>query len=171
MSKVRLKDGRVVLIRRFEMEDKENLVGMYASLSDEALRWAMPPYTREAIERWLSNIQNLIVLVAVYGGKIVGHAQILKYPHARRKGTGDLLIYLHQDFHNVGLGTAMLRKLIEIAAAEEIHRIGLRVIADNKSAIHLYEKLGFQKEGVMRASYLGEDGKYHDEVVMGLLLS
>ncbi|MDH7563362.1 MAG: GNAT family N-acetyltransferase [Candidatus Bathyarchaeota archaeon] len=170
MPKVKLKDGRAVLVRRFEMGDKESLVDMYASLSDEALRWAMPPYTREIIERWLSNIQNLIVLVAVYDGKIVGHAQILKYAHARRKGTGDLIIYLHQDFHNVGLGTAMLRKLVEVAAAEGMHRLGLHVIADSERAVHLYEKLGFQKEGIMQASYLGEDGKYRDEVVMGLLL-
>jgi len=34
----------------------------------------------------------------------------------------------------------------------------------------LYEKVGFQREGVKRENYLGEDGKYHDEVEMGILL-
>jgi len=42
------------------------------------------------------------------------------------------------------------------------------VIADNKIAVHLYKKCGFNVEGVMKESYLGEDGKYHDELVMGL---
>ncbi|MGC9346130.1 MAG: GNAT family N-acetyltransferase [Candidatus Bathyarchaeales archaeon] len=168
---VKLKDGRTVLIREFQMEDKEKLFEMYESLSAESLRWAMPPYTRERIERgWMSNLQNLIAIVALYKDRIVGHAQIFKFPHSRRKGTGDLVIYLHQDFHNVGLGTAMLTKLLELAKNEGLHRVGLHVIADNEQAVHLYQKFGFEIEGVMRDSYFGEDGKYHDEFVMGLIL-
>jgi len=30
--------------------------------------------------------------------------------------------------------------------------------------------VGFAIEGVMKDSYFGEDGKYHDELVMGLML-
>ncbi len=171
MDAVKLKDDRTVRIREFRIEDKEKLFEMYESLSDEAVRWALPPYTRERIERgWLSNLQNLIAMVALYNDKIVGHTQIYKFPHSRRKGTSDLVIYLHQDFHNVGLGTAMLTKLIELAKKEGLHRIGLHVTADNKPAIHLYKKLGFKIEGVMKDSYFGEDGRYHDEFVMGLIL-
>jgi putative acetyltransferase len=166
---IRLKDGRTVLIREFRIEDKEKLIETYGSLSAEALRWALPPYTRERIERWLSNLQNLIALVAFYKDKIVGHAQIYKFPHSRRKGASSTMIYLHQDFHNVGLGTAMLTRLIELAKKEGLHRIGLQVIADNKPAIHLYKKFGFKIEGMMKDSYFGEDGKYHDELVMGLI--
>lgn len=168
---VRLKDGRTVLVREFCMEDKEKLIEMYASLSEEAVRWGMPPYTKEVVERWLSNLQNLLVLVGLYDDKIVGHAQVYKLPHPRRKGKGDLVIYLHQDFHNVGLGTAMLAMLIELAKKEGLHRIGLSVIADNKPAIRLYQKVGFKIEGVMKDSYFGEDGKYHDELEMGLILT
>jgi putative acetyltransferase len=167
----KLKDGRTVLIREFRIEDKEKFIEMYESLSVEALRWAMPPYTRERLEKgWLSNLQNLISIVAFYSDKIVGHAQIFKFPHSRLKGTGDLVIYLHQDFHSVGLGTAMLSKLIELAKKERMHRIGLTVVADNKPAINLYKNFGFKIEGVKRDAYFGEDRKYYDEIVMGLIL-
>jgi len=170
--KVKLKDGRTVLIREFRIEDKERLIEMCESLSDEAVRWGLPPYTRERIERgWLSNLQNLIAIVAFYRGKVVGHAQIFKFPHSRRKGTGDLVIYLHQDFHNIGLGTAMLTKLIELAKKEKMRRIGLSVVVDNKRAVSLYQKFGFKIEGVMKDAYFGEDGRYHDELVMGLILA
>ena len=114
--------------------------------------------------------QNLIAIAAFYNNRIVGHAQIFKFPHPRRKGTGDLIIYLHQDFHNVGLGTIMLAKLIELAKKEKLHRIGLDVIVDNRQAIGLYQKFGFKIEGVKKDAYFGEDRKYHDELVMGLLL-
>jgi putative acetyltransferase len=170
--KAKLKDGRIVKIRKFRISDKEKLIEMYESLSDDAVRWGLPPYNRERLEKgWLSNLQNLIAIVAFYKDKIVGHAQIFKFPNPRRKGTGDLIIYLHQDFHNVGLGTAMLTKLIELAKEEGLHRVGLDVIADNKPAIRLYQKFGFKVEGVKKEAYFGEDGKYHDELVMGLILA
>lgn len=167
---VNLKDGTTVQIRLLKPEDKDKLVEMYESLSSEAVRWGMPPYTRETIERWFGNIQNVTAVVAFYIDKIVGHAQIFKFPHPRRKGTAELATYIHQDFQNVGLGTALLSRLIEIAKDEGLHRIGLYVVADNKRAIHLYQKFGFKIEGVMKDAYFGEDGKYHDMLVMGLLL-
>jgi RimJ/RimL family protein N-acetyltransferase len=168
---VKLKDGRIVLIREFQIEDKEKFIEMYESLSAEAVRWGMPPYSRERLEKgWLSNLQNLISIVAFYNDKIVGHAQIFKFSHPRLKATGDLVVYLHQDFHGVGLGTAMLSKLVELAKKEGLHKIGLTVVADNKLAINLYQRFGFKTEGIKRDAYFGEDEKYHDEIVMGLIL-
>jgi RimJ/RimL family protein N-acetyltransferase len=164
----KLKDGRQVVVRSFQLADKEGLIRFYESLSDSALRWALPPYTRERLEGgWLSNLQNLIILVAVHENQIVGHAQTFKFPNPRRKGVGDLVIYLHQDFHNQGLGTAILGELIKLAKAEGLHRLGLHVVADNKPAVHLYEKFDFKTEGVLEGSYFGEDGRYHDEIAMG----
>lgn len=37
--KVRLRDGRIVQIRRLRLEDKEKLVEMYAIPSEEAVQW------------------------------------------------------------------------------------------------------------------------------------
>ncbi len=136
------------------------------------MRWALPPYTRERLESgWLSNLQNLIILVALHENRVVGHAQIFKFPNPRRKGVGDLLIYLHQNFHNQGLGSAMLAELIKLAKAEGLQRLGLHVVADNKPAVRLYENFGFKTEGVLKGSYFGEDGRYHDELAMGLMLA
>ena len=164
------KDGRKVVIRNFKLEDKEKLFEFYESLSDEAVRWGMPPYTRDRLERgWLSNLQNLIPVVAIYYDRIVGYAHIFKFPHGRRKDTGDLVIYLHQGFHNVGLGTAMIAELLKLARKEGLHRIGLHVVADNKIAVRLYEKFGFKVEGVLKDAYFGEDGRYHNELAMGLI--
>ena len=171
LVRVKLKNGKTVIIRRFSLKDKEKLIEMYASLSNEAVQWGMPPYTREKLERWFANLENYISLVALYDNRIVGHAQIYKNPHPRRKGTGSLIIYIHQDFHNVGLGTSMLEQLLKLAREEKMHRLTLWVVADNKRAIHLYKKMGFKIEGIMKDAYFGADGDYHDELVMGLILN
>jgi len=109
-------------------------------------------------------------MVALDGDRIVGHAQISKFAHPRRRGTADILIYLHQDFHGVGLGSAMMARLLELARRDGLHRLNLEVVAENRAAVRLYEKFGFKVEGVKKEAYLGEDGMYHDELVMGLIL-
>jgi len=170
MWKLKLKDGRAVILRFLAVEDRDGLFQLFSSMSNKALEWSMAPYTIEVIQRWIDNMQNLIPLVAEYNNKIVGYAAIYKFPHPRRKGIGDQLIYLHQDFHNVGLGTAMTEKLLQLAKKEEMHKIELYVVTDNKVAIHLYKKFGFQIEGISRDSFYGFDGKYYNMVKMGLIL-
>ena len=169
--KVRLKDGREVTIRFMTIEDKEKLLEMFSSMSKEALRWSMAPYTREVIERWMNNIQNLIPLVAEHDNRIVGYGSILKFTHPRLKGNGDLAMYLHQGFHGVGLGTAMTELLLKLAKEHQMHRLRLYVVADNRIAVHLYEKFGFKLEGKMKDSFFGEDKKYHDMLIMGKILN
>ncbi len=167
---VLLKDGRSVKIRSYKPSDKDGLVSMYAGLSQESLRWSMPPYNRERIERMTSDLENKIIVLGLDGQRVVGHLQISVATNARFRGTGELFVYLHQDFQNAGLGAALMNEGIALSRARRVHRIELTVVAENYRAIRLYEKVGFQKEGLKRENYLGEDGRYHDEVEMGILL-
>lgn len=165
-----LKDGRRIVLQSYEDSDKEDLVQMYSELSSESLRWSMPPYNRQRIERWTSNLGNSIIIIARDERRIAGHLQISTGTGPRFSEMGDLFIYLHQDFQNVGLGAALIRKGLELARKRRLHRVELTVVADNDRAIHLYEKMGFVKEGLKRENYRAEDGTYHDEVIMGILL-
>jgi L-phenylalanine/L-methionine N-acetyltransferase len=165
-----LKDSRRVTIRQYRPPDKEQLVSMYAGLSRDTLRWGMPPYNRERIDRFTADLENKIILVAQDKDRIVGHMQIGIATNARFRGIGELFIYLHQDFQNIGLGTALMQEGLDQARARNLHRVELTVVADNHRGIRSYEKVGFQREGVKRENYLGEDGKYHDEIMMGILL-
>ncbi len=165
-----LKDGRKVALRLLKISDRNQLLDLFSIMSDKALEWGMPPYLEETIDRWISNIERLIPLVAICQGQIVGYAAIFKHIHPREKGVSDLGIYLHQDFHNIGLGTIMTETLLSFAEEHGLHRIGLHVVEDNRIAVNLYRKLGFTIEGTMVDAYFGMDEKYHNMIVMGLLL-
>jgi len=165
-----LKNGKALSLETYRPEDREALVAMYASMSPEAIKWGLPPYDRARIERWTTDLSSNITLLARLEQKIVGHLQLFRIPFERRKGVGEVFIYLHQDFQNVGLGTMMMKKAIEIAKERGFHRLGLTVVADNHRAIKVYEKVGFKKEGIARDAFYGDDHRYHDEVEMGLLL-
>lgn len=166
---VELKDGRRVTVRPLGNADKEGIVAFYSSLSPLALRWSLPPYDRARVERFFSSPEPLIGVVGEAAGRIVGHLHIFRFV-SRMSHVGELIIYLHQDYLNVGLGTAMMKEGIELAMARGLLRVQLSVIAGNANAVHLYEKLGFQREGVRAEAYLGEDGHYYDSIDVGLIL-
>ena len=69
-----------------------------------------------------------------------------------------------------GAGSALLEELVERARKNGIRRLVLRVLATNKPARALYDKLGFEVEGILREAFR-IDGRYVDDVLMGLPLS
>ena len=166
----RLKDEREVILRLLKSEDKGPLQNMMAGLSRDALRWSNPPYDEAKINRWMSGVQTGLSIVAIFSDRLVGISSIYEFSRPREKGIGGMMIYIHQEFHGVGLGTAMTDEILKLAKERGLHRIGLEVVEDNDAAVALYKKRGFEVEGVLRDAYFGEDGEYHNMLVMGTLL-
>lgn len=68
-----------------------------------------------------------------------------------------------------GLGTETAKLFTDFGFAElQLHRISLRVLAENTAARRSYEKAGFVQEGVFRDMEL-LDGHYRDVVFMARL--
>lgn len=80
--------------------------------------------------------------------------------------SGSIGIMVHKDYQNKGVGTALINAIIDIADNWlMLVRLELTVFEDNEVAIHLYEKLGFAKEGLKRFAGI-RNGKYVNEYMM-----
>jgi RimJ/RimL family protein N-acetyltransferase len=110
------------------------------------------------------------MLLALDRDRVVGMVTILGPQHARLKGVGEFATYIHQDYHGKGLGTFITKTILEEAKRKGFHRVTLRVVADNIPAIKAYERAGFVQEGRLKDAFLDDDGKYHDDLVMGIIL-
>jgi len=74
-----------------------------------------------------------------------------------------------KDFWHKGYGTEATRLVVAYGFNTlNLHRIYLRVHGNNPKTEATYEKVGFQKEGVMRQA-LFRRGQYHNVILMGLL--
>jgi RimJ/RimL family protein N-acetyltransferase len=60
----------------------------------------------------------------------------------------------------------MMTFALDLSRRKGLHRVSLQVVRDNKRAIHLFEKMGFALEGILKDAYFGVDGRYHDILVM-----
>ena len=70
-----------------------------------------------------------------------------------------------------GLAAAMIDEAIGFMRADGVRRVELMVEADNARGIAFYQKLGFEREGRLRAAYKrAHETNYVDELLMARLL-
>ena len=99
-------------------------------------------------------------------GTVIGCAGLTVCSNPRMRHVGSVGLYVHTDYQNQGVGTALMKAMLELADNWlMLVRVELEVFADNERAIHLYEKLGFEKEGLLHMTTV-RDGRYVDDCKM-----
>ncbi len=74
-----------------------------------------------------------------------------------------------QQYYNKGYGSEAATLILKHGfEALKLHRVELEVYDFNARALHVYEKIGFLKEGIRRDVLLW-DGKYHNAITMSIL--
>jgi len=169
------KNGEKVVFRPEQSGDTEMLWEMFSTLSEESASNLTPPFTRERVESWTSNINydEVLAIVVIIEEKseqrIIGSASLKFNQQEALKHKAELGITVHDNYQNMGIGTALLKHLITIARMKNLKKIYLHVSTANDRAINLYKKAGFKVEGKLcKESYI--NGKYRDEYRMALLL-
>lgn len=120
-------------------------------------------------KRFEATPPGAVRLVAVIEGKVIGVAGLEPASHPRRAHTGSIGMAVHDAYAGRGAGTALMAALVDQADRWlNIKRLELNVYADNARAIALYERFGFEREGLFRA-YAWRDGAYVDSVAMARL--
>jgi L-phenylalanine/L-methionine N-acetyltransferase len=85
-------------------------------------------------------------LVAVIDGQVVGQLNVHQNQSPRRRDVASFGMAVNESFHNRGVGSALMAAMLELADGWlGIRRIEMEVWTDNKSAIHLYEKVSSSK--------------------------
>lgn len=112
---------------------------------------------------------NNRALVAVVGDRVVGNIGLHREPWHRRGHTASIGMAVHDAYAGRGVGTALMGAVVDLAERWwNIKRLELNVYADNSRAIALYERFGFEREGLHRA-YAWRDGAYVDSLSMARL--
>lgn len=129
------------------------------------------PLMSEAMrqKRFDATDHNNRALVAVLDGRVVGSIGLHREPWHRRIHTASIGMAVHDAFAGRGVGSAMMAAVVDMADRWwNIKRLELNVYADNGRAIALYERFGFEREGLLRA-YAWRDGAYVDSLAMARL--
>jgi L-phenylalanine/L-methionine N-acetyltransferase len=161
-----LHSRRGATIRPLEPSDADAMADLR---SLPGVRWgtlSMPYQSRESVREWIeSRDASMTALVAELEGRLIGAASVHQAKQ-RRSHTGSIGMLVHDAYRRRGVGAALLAALIDMADNWlNLKRLELTVYTDNAPAIALYEKFGFETEGLNRA-YAFRDGVYVDALMM-----
>lgn len=89
------------------------------------------------------------------------------HPRRRLAHTGEIALSVRKKYWHIGVGSAIMEALIELAKEASLKNVELGVYADNERAIALYRRFGFGEIGRHRGR-MCVDGEYYDEILMDL---
>lgn len=164
-------DESVGIYLRLMMREDTDLIVAWRN-SDEVRKNFIyrEPFTRDGHERWIRDMVEAgkavqMMICDLDADRPLGSVYIRDID--RRHNKAEYGIFIGEaDARGRGVGTAaaglMLRYCFE---EQELHRVYLRVLADNIQAVRSYEKAGFVREGYLRGDVC-LDGEYRDVIWM-----
>ena len=167
------RDGHAVVLRRVRWDDIHDLLDLINALIEENAYIILNTKVKKEQEadwlgRYLAEIENgkRIGVAAEVDGHVVGNSEVTLKSGAQSH-VGELGIIIKTGYRDGGIGTEMIRILIEESRKRRLKLLVLRLFADNDRARHVYEKLGFRETGRVSGA-LYRSGRYCDEVTMAL---
>lgn len=169
--------GTKITLRPFRADDVEAVLDSLVG-DDETNRLTgthNSAFTREQIERYVANFAEddsrvgwVIADSDSDNLEALGEVIILDIDTDNRSAWIRIAMY-GMDKVNRGYGTEAMQLAVAHGFTElKLHRIALEVYAFNPRAIRVYEKVGFQREGILRDA-LFWDGEYVDAISMAIL--
>jgi len=108
-----------------------------------------------------------LFLVAVVEDRIVGFSRCEGNPLKRFAHKVEFGVCVLQDYWGYGIGNNFLKESIAWSDANGIQKITLNVLETNDKAVKLYQKLGFEIEGILKNDKILSDGKFYNTIMMG----
>lgn len=180
--RVRLPSGAFLLLRSPEESDAPAALAFEQHMLDTNPYKVVLPgendrtvdQQREWLKEHLEHPGWLAILAAPEStpAEIVGKLMFRNnHKHVRLAHHGTFGISVHADWRGRGVGTALIRTLLDWAAAHpSIEKVCLGVWASNPGAQSLYRRLGFVEEGRSSRHFRIAPGDYVDDLSMSIFV-
>jgi len=167
--------GEKVRLRAVERDDLPRYVEWFSDPEVRRHLLVYLPFSLAQEERWFEGLlerlerqEDVLLAIEAADGVHIGNVGLHRIDWKNRSAELGIVIG-DKAYWNQGYGTDAIRTLVDLAFREmNLHRVFLRVDADNARGIRCYHKAGFQQEGILRDAAFRE-GVYHDQVIMSVL--
>ncbi|QLY81623.1 GNAT family N-acetyltransferase [Clostridium intestinale] len=168
-------NGNIVYLKKLDKEYIEEYWNNFKNTSIETMIFtgSAQAFNKTEIENYIDRVAGNsdrvdFLIFSKQDNKLVGEVVINEVDRNNRCGNIRILINRKEDFSK-GYGTeAMILALNYGFGMFNLHRIELEAYPFNNRAVHVYEKIGFKREGIRRdGAYYNH--KYYDMITMSFL--
>ena len=167
-------DKEAGIYLRFMTYDDTDLIVNWRNIDDVRKNFIYQAlFTRESHENWIRTkveTGDVVQMIICETGsdRPVGSVYVRDVDRTHHNAEYGIFIG-EADARGKGYGTAAAKLMIRYCFEEmNLHRLFLRVYAENQQAIKSYEKAGFEREALLRDDVC-INGNYRDIVLMGIL--
>lgn len=165
---VSLNNQSKVLLRPQLKEDYDNLLDLFTNAPEEDVIFLKQNVRdKQLIKRWIDELDltKVFPLLAFHGDKIIGNAT-LHFGKDSHRHSAQIRIYIRPEYRGVGLGSIMIKELIDIAAKCGLKILWAEIVLEQSKVIKAFLELGFTLNCVLRDWFIRLDGKTHDVALM-----
>lgn len=91
------------------------------------------------------------LIVAVLEGKAVGYASLSPFRDKEAyKDTTEISIYISDQYRGYGIGGALMKEILDRAAAHSYHTVIAGITTGNEGSVKLHQKFGFEFIGCFK---------------------
>lgn len=163
-------------VREIVSSDREQYRLLRSTLDEQSIMWGASPGERQSLGDYAGKQFDAVmqdmrsaIFVAEDDGRLAGFLSLETSPWKSLSSTTTLMVGVLAAYQGHGIAKQLFEHAEAWAGDQGIHRIELLVFAENATAIGLYEKLGYFREGIRKESSKIE-GRYIDEIYMAKLL-
>jgi L-amino acid N-acyltransferase YncA len=144
---ISLDDGTPVTLRPLLKGDEAALAEYFRTLPPEDRLCLKDDVTDpKVIENWIYelNYDNLLPLIALHDGNIVGDATLHFSPIGWTRHLGEVRLTTSTQYRVRGLGTVLIQQLIDVATRLGLEQLSAEIPPVLDKAFYLFEKMGFK---------------------------
>lgn len=164
-------------IREIKPEEADSFLELVGRVESDSEYMLMEPGERkislheqkQRLEKIEKDTYSTILVAESKDNALVGYVAAFGGNAKRTRHSAYLVIGIIEEYRGQGIGTDLFQELENWAEKRGIFRLELTVVCENKAAVALYKKMGYEVEGTKRASLL-INGVPHDEYMMAKLL-
>jgi len=154
-----------MIIRNMLLEDGDRVLEIYKQGIDSGKATFTTTYP--TWEEWDKGHYNVCRYVAVCEDEVVGFVAVSPTSaKSHYSGVVEVTIYLDEQFHHRGIGTALLDKLVEEAPKQGFWCLYSSIFSDNKNSLKLHQKCGFRTIGYRERLAKDRFGNWRDTIMM-----
>lgn len=158
-------------LRPIGAADRDAILRFARSLPEHDLLFLRRDITQpENVDAWLRDIRegSYTSIAAWSDNEIIGYATVASDRMTWTRHVAELRVLVAPALRGVGLGRLLTEQGFAIARERGVRKMIAQMTTDQEAAVRAFERMGFEREAVLRGQVIDREGALHDLLIMGL---